>query len=197
MDTNSPPPEKITDLLVDWSNGNQAALDALMPLVYEELRQMAHRYMSNERAGQILQTTALVHEAYLRLADHQRVEWKERAHFFAIAAKVMRRILVENARSRGRAKRGGTAHKVSFEEAMVSVATICADSSDSLLNMLALDEALQKLEAIDSRKTRVVEMRFFAGMDNEEIANILNIAPNTVIRDWNFAEAWLRRELQV
>jgi RNA polymerase sigma-70 factor (ECF subfamily) len=195
MGTNSPPPEQITDLLIDWSNGDQAALDKLMPLVYQELRSQARHHLRNERAGHTLQTTALVHEAYLRLAEFKKIQWQERAHFFAIAAQVMRRILVENARSRGRAKRGGNAHKVSIEDAMVSVATICRDSPDGFLNMLALDEALQKLEAIDRRKTRVVEMRFFAGMDNEAIASVLNIAPNTVIRDWNFAEAWLRKEL--
>ena len=198
MDPNRPPP-KITDLLVDWSNGSQEALETLMPLVYEELRRMAHRYMRNERTGQTLQTTALVHEAYLRLADHRRVEWKERAHFFAIAAKVMRRILVENSRSRGRAKRGGNAQKVSLEDGIVSLETVSAnwkgDSQGQLLDMLALDQAMQKLEAVDSRKTKVVEMRFFAGMDNKEIAEVLGVAPNTVMRDWNFAEAWLRREL--
>ena len=190
-------PQRITQLLVDWSNGDDAALDKLMPLVYQELRRQARHYLQNERAGHTLQTTDLVHEGYLRLADHRNVRWKERAHFFAIAAKVMRRILVENARSRGRAKRGGNAHKVSLDDGKVSLETIAADSPGQLLDMLALDEAMRELEALKPRKIRVVEMRFFAGMDNNEIAAVLDVTPNTVMRDWNFAEAWLRRKLGV
>lgn len=192
-------PQRITQLLVDWSSGDDAALDKLMPLVYQELRRQARHYLRNERVGHTLQTTDLVHEAYLRLADHRNVQWKERAHFFAIAAKIMRRILVERARSRGRVKRGGTAQRVLLDDGIVSLETVPSgrqvDSHGSLLDMLALDHAMQKLEAMHSRKTKVVEMRFFAGMDNKEIAEVLGVAPNTVIRDWNFAEAWLRREL--
>ena len=192
-------PQRITQLLVDWSRGDEAALDELMPLVYQELRRQARHYLRNERAGHTLQTTDLVHEAYLRLADHRNVQWRERAHFFAIAAKIMRRILVERARSRGRVKRGGNAQRVLLEDGVVSLETVPSgrqgDSQGSLLDMLALDHAMQKLEAMNSRKTKVVEMRFFAGMDNKEIAEVLGVATNTVIRDWNFAEAWLRREL--
>ena len=191
-------PEEITNLLNDWSKGDETALDTLMPLVYEELHRQARHYLRNERPGHTLQTTDLVHEGYLRLTHHRSIAWKERAHFFAIAAKVMRRVLVEHARARGRAKRGGDVHKISIEGG-VSLETAVADgqrdSQACRLDMLALDRAIQKLEAINSRKTKVVEMRFFAGMDNKEIAEVLGVTPNTVIRDWNFAEAWLRREM--
>jgi RNA polymerase sigma-70 factor, ECF subfamily len=195
MTTNGSPPDQITDLLVDWSNGDQAALDRLMPLVYHELRRLARHYMRNERAGQTFQTTALVHEAYLRLADCKEIHWRARTQFFAIAAQVMRHILVDHARSRGRAKRGGNTQRISLEEGTLTLGRGSSNSQDRFLDMLALDEALTRLEAIDSRKTKVVEMRFFAGMDNKEIAEVLGIAANTVIKDWNFAEAWLRREL--
>ena len=188
---------RITELLVDWSNGDETALDRLMPLVYDELRRLARHYMRNERAGQTLQTTALVHEAYLRLAGYKEIKWQERAHFFAIAAQLMRRILVEHARARKRVKRGGDAQTISLDAKTISLADASSASPDQLLDMLALDEAMKRLEAIDPRKAKVVEMRFFAGMENKEIAEVLNVAPNTVIRDWNFAEAWLRRELGV
>jgi len=187
--------QRITELLVDWSNGDQTALDKLMPLVYDELRRLARHYMRNERADQTLQTTALVHEAYLRLTNYKEIKWQERAHFFAVAAQVMRRILVEHARARKRVKRGRDAQPISLDANTISLADASSASRDQLLDMLALDEAMTKLEAIDPRKTKVVEMRFFAGMENKEIAEVLNVAPNTVIRDWNFAEAWLRREL--
>ncbi len=190
-------PEQITQLLVDWSNGDQTALGKLMPLVYDELRRLARHYMRNERAGQTLQTTALVHEAYLRLAGYKEIKWQERAHFFAIAAQLMRRILVEHARARKRRKRGGDAQTICLDAKTISLVEDASASVDHFLDMLALDEAMTRLEAIDSRKTRVVEMRFFAGMDNQEIAEVLKVTPNTVIRDWNFAEAWLRRELGV
>jgi RNA polymerase sigma factor (TIGR02999 family) len=183
-------PQQITQLLVDWSNGDRAALDQLLPLVYEELRRLAHHYMRGERDGHTLQTTDLVHEAYLRLADYQNIQWQQRAHFFAVAAQLMRRILVEHARSRQRLKRGGNARKVSLQEATVV-------SPERSLEWLALDEALTKLSACDLRKGQVVEMRVFGGLSNEEIAEVLKIAPNTVTRDWNFAEAWLRRELSL
>ena len=184
---------RITQLLVDWSNGDDAALATLMPMVYQELGKRAHQYLRGERPGRTLQTCDLVNEAYLRLADYKQIHWRERAQFFAIAAQIMRRILVEHARSRGRAKRGGNAQTVSLEEATVWLGK--SDSQSHFLDMLALDEAMARLEAIDRRKVKVVEMRFFAGMNNQEIAEVLNVTPNTVIRDWNFAEAWLRREL--
>ncbi len=182
-------------MLVDWSNGDEAALARLMPIVYRELQRRAHQYLRNERPGRTLQTTDLVNEAYLRLAGYKTIQWRERAQFFAIAAQIMRRILVEHARSRGRVKRGGNAQTVSLEEGTVSPTNRSKDSQNHFLDMLALEEAMTRLEAIDSRKTRVVEMRFFGGMSNREIAEVLNVTPNTVIRDWNFAEAWLRREL--
>ncbi len=181
--------------LIDWSNGDETALDKLMPIVYRELRRRAHQCLRNERPGRTLQTTELVNEAYLRLLDYKQIQWRERAQFFAIAAQIMRRILVEHARSRGRVKRGGNAQRVSLEEGTVSLRNRSSDSQSRFLDMLALDEAMARLETIDSRKTRVVEMRFFAGMNNQEIAEVLKVTPNTVIRDWNFAEAWLRREL--
>ena len=195
MTTNGSPPDQITDLLVDWSNGDQTALDKLMPLVYEELRRLARHYMRNERAGQTLQTTALVHEAYLKLADYKDIKWHERAHFFAVAAQVMRRVLVEHARARNRVKRGGHAQTISLDAGTISFATASSTFGEHFLDMLALDEAMRRLEGFDSRKTKVVEMRFFAGMENEEIAAVLDISVNTVMRDWNFAEAWLRRDL--
>ena len=186
---------RITELLVDWSNGDETALDRLMPLVYDELRRLARHYMRNERAGQTLQTTALVHEAYLRLAGYKEIKWQERAHFFAIAAQLMRRILVEHARARKRVKRGRDAQTICLDAKAISLAEDASASADHFLDMLALDEAMRKLEAFDTRKTKVVEMRFFAGMENKEIAEVLSISVNQVIRDWNFAEAWLRREL--
>ncbi len=182
------PPQEITQLLNDWSNGDQAALAKLMPLVYEELRRRAHNYMRNERAGHTLQTTELVHEAYLKLVDYRSMRWQKRAHFFAVAAQVMRRVLVEQARGRQRGKRGGDAIKVALDEGAVLL-------REPSLELLPLDEALTKLAGIDFRKSQVVEMRFFGGMSNEEIAEVLKISPNTVTRDWKFAEAWLRREL--
>jgi RNA polymerase sigma factor (TIGR02999 family) len=173
---------------VDWSNGNRAALDRLMPLVYTELRQLAHRYMRRERPGCTLQTTALIHEAYLRLVNQRQVRWQHQAHFFGIAARLMRQILIEYARSHMRAKRGGSAGTIALdEEASVSQARAT--------ELLALDDALERLAAIDPRKSRVVELRFFGGLSVEETAQVLNIAPNTVLRDWRMAKAWLHREI--
>jgi len=151
--------------------------------------------LRNERPGRTLQTTDLVNEAYLRLADYKQIQWRERAQFFAIAAQIMRRILIEQARARKRVKRGGYAQTISLDAGTISFANASSTSADHFLDMLALDEAMAKLEAVDSRKAKVVEMRFFAGMNNQEIAEVLNVTANTVIRDWNFAEAWLRREL--
>jgi RNA polymerase sigma-70 factor, ECF subfamily len=181
-------PQQITQLLVDWGNGDQAALERLMPLVYGELRRLAHQYMRGERPGHTLQTTALVNEAYIRLTGYRRVRWQERAQFFALAAQLMRRILIEHARSRDRQKRGGGTVRVMLDEAEVL-------SPERSRELLALDEALTELAKIDQRKARVVELRFFGGLDNKEIAEVLRISPNTVTRDWQVAEAWLRREL--
>lgn len=182
------PPHEITELLAEWGNGNQTALDKLYPLVYDELRRMAHRYMSRERKGHTLQTTALINEAYLRLVEQRNVHWENRAHFFGISAQIMRRILVDHARRYDYAKRGGGAQRVSLDEAAVVAKERAAE-------LLDLDEALNRLADVDPRRSRVVELRFFGGLDNEEIAWLLKISPNTVTRDWNMARAWLYREL--
>lgn len=182
------PPHEISQLLGEWSNGNQAALDRLYPLVYDELRRMAHRYMSRERKGHTLQTTALINEAYLRLVEQKNVHWANRAHFFGISAQIMRRILIDHARRYEYSKRGGGAQKVSLDE----VAVVAKERGKELL---AVDEALDRLEKIDQRRSRVVELRFFGGLSNDEIAAILKISANTVTRDWNLARAWLYREL--
>src|SRR4051812_19211842 len=177
-------PQVVTQLLIDWSRGDQAALDSLMPLVYQELRRLAHCFMRRERVGHTLQTTALINEAYLRLVEQQHVQWKNRAHFFAISAQLMRRILVDHARSHLYAKRGGGAHKVSLEGAAVVAQEQAAD-------LIALDDALGSLAAIDERKSRVVELRFFGGLSVEETAEALKISPRTVMREWSMAKAWL------
>jgi RNA polymerase sigma factor (TIGR02999 family) len=187
--------ESITALLVDWSNGDQAALDRLLPLVYDELRRMARQYMRQEKAGHTLQTTALVHEAYLRLANYKEIRWQERAHFFAVAATLMRRILVEHARSQGRIKRGGEAITISLDAETATWANAALVSKNHVLDMLAFDQAMSALEAFDSRKVKVVEMRLFAEMNNQQIAHVLKVHPNTVGRDWDFAQAWLKRAL--
>ena len=181
-------PHEVTQLLIDWSNGSQDAVEHLFPLVYEELRRLAHRYMRRERPGHTLQTTAVVHEAYLRLIDQNHVQWQNRAHFFAIAAQMMRRILITHAQSHAYAKRGGGALKVSLDEAAVL-------SPSRAGELIALDEALKSLAVIDVRRSQVVELRFFVGLSNEEIAEVLKISPNTVTRDWNVAKAWLYREM--
>ena len=181
-------PYQITQLLKDWGNGDETARDQLMPLVYEELHHMAHRYMRKERPGHTLQTSALVHEAYVRLVDQTDVEWQNRAHFYGIAAQMMRRILVDHARSRQYAKRGGDARPVSLDEvAMVS--------EERTAEVIALDEALAGLAVIDQRKSQVVELRFFGGLSIEETAGVLAVSPGTIMRDWTLAKAWLRREM--
>jgi RNA polymerase sigma factor (TIGR02999 family) len=180
--------QNITRLLLDWRNGDQTALDRLMPLVYEELRRMANHYMRNERRGHTLQTSALVNEAYLRLVDHENIEWQNRAHFFGVAAQAMRRILVDHARSRNYQKRGGGAQQVSLDEAM----TLAGDRAAELI---ALDDALQELAKMDERKSRVVELRYFGGLSLEETAEALGVSIPTVTRDWNTAKAWLMREM--
>ena len=176
-------PEEVTGLLVAWSKGDETAYEKLVPLVYDELHKLAHRYMSRERPGHTLQTTALVGEAYLRLVD-QKVHWQNRSHFFAIAAEVMRRILVDYARQRQYAKRGGDAQKVELNEAMVM-------ARERSRELVALDEALKELAKFDQRKSRVVELRFFGGLSVEETAEVLKISVNTVKRDWSTARTWL------
>jgi len=179
-----PPSKKLTQLLLDWSKGNQAALEELTPLVHEELHRLAHHYMRRELPDHTLQTTALVNEAYVRLIDQKHVECENRTQFIAIAAQLMRHILVDHARSRQYLKRGGGALKVSLDEAMAVIEERTAD-------LIALDDALNSLAAIDSRKVKVVELRFFGGLSVEETAAALNISPVTVIRDWRMAKAFL------
>ena len=183
-----PSPHQLTQLLQSWSEGNQEALDKLAPLVYDELHRLARHYMRGERMGHTLQTTELVNEAYVRLIDWKNVRWQNRAHFFGVAAQMMRRILVDVARSRRFAKRGGDACRVSLSEA-------ASVSSERGEDFIALDEALQSLAAIDERKSRIVELRFFGGLSVEETAEVLKISPRTVMREWNLAQAWLYREL--
>jgi RNA polymerase sigma factor (TIGR02999 family) len=181
-------PVEITRLLAAWGEGDKAALDALVPLVHKELRRLAHRYMRRENPAGAFQTTELVNEVYLKLVDCSRVQWQDRAHFFAISAQLMRRILVDFARSRRYAKRGGDAIRVTFEKALETPVGAAPD-------WIRLDDALNALEAIDPRKSRVVELRFFGGLDVAETAKVLQVSPDTVHRDWRFAKTWLRREL--
>jgi RNA polymerase sigma factor (TIGR02999 family) len=181
-------PQEITQLLVAWNSGDENALEQLTPLVHAELHRLAKRHMAGERPGHILQTTALVNEAYLRLIDWRNVEWRDRAHFFGLAAQIMRRILVDFARVRLREKRGGDALRVSVSEAD----NICRERSADLVE---LDDALQSLEKLDARQARVVELRFFAGLSYEEAAEALKVSVGTARRDWSFAQAWLFREL--
>ena len=178
----------ITHLLKEWSAGDRRALEKLTPLVYEELHQQAARYLRRERPGHTLQTTALINEAYLRLIDAEDVQWQSRAHFFAIAANLMRRILVEHARRRNAEKRGGSPIRLTLDEGL-------AVAKETDLDLLAIDEALDKLAAIDSQQARVVELRFFSGLTVEETAAALGVSPKTVKRDWSVARAWLRREM--
>jgi len=181
-------PKEITRLLVAWGNGDESALEGLTPLVYEELHRLAHHYMGRERTGHTLQTSALVNEAYIRLIDWKNVHWQNRAHFFAVSAQLMRRILVDFARSRGHAKRGGGALAVTLDEAALV-------SGDKGADIVALDEALVSLAELDARQSRVVELRFFGGLSIEETAEVLKVSPGTVRRDWSLARAWLHREL--
>jgi RNA polymerase sigma factor (TIGR02999 family) len=184
----SSPPHEVTQLLVAWCNGDKAALDRLMPLVYTELRRLAHHYMGRERRGHTLQTTALVNEAYLRLVDQKSTRWESRAHFFGIAARLMREILVDHARSRQAAKRGGTQVRLSLSK--VDRIAFRPD-----VNLIALDEALDRLHAIDPQKGRIIELRYFGGLGIEETAEVIGISPATVKRDWSMARAWLRSEI--
>jgi RNA polymerase sigma factor (TIGR02999 family) len=181
-------PTNVTELLIGWGQGNKKALDELVPIVYDELRRQAARYLRHERVGHTLQTTALIHEAYMRLIDQKNVQWQNRAHFFGIAAQLMRRILVDHARKKQRNKRGGSDIRVSFAEA-----TVKAKGQD--LDVVALDEALARLEKIDAQQGRIVELRFFSGLTVEETAEVLGISKATVKRDWSMARAWLHREI--
>jgi RNA polymerase sigma-70 factor, ECF subfamily len=181
--------QEITELLLAWNQGDERALDRLMPLVHAELHRLAHRYMAGERPGHPLQTTALVNEAFVRLIDSSRVRWQNRAHFFAVSAQLMRRILVDVARARAQQKRGGDAVQVSLDDAMDVAREPGAD-------LVALDDALSMLAAFDERKSKVVELRFFGGLSVEETAEVLGISAVTVMRDWGLAKAWLLRELE-
>jgi RNA polymerase sigma factor (TIGR02999 family) len=184
----TPSPHEVTQLLVAWGNGDQAARDQLMPLVYKELHRLAHQYMTKERSGHTLQTSALVNEAFVRLVDQRDVHWQNRAHFFGIAAQMMRRILVDYARTRGYAKRGGDARQVSLDEALIV-------SNERAADVVALDDALKDLAEFDLRKSQIVELRFFGGLSIDETAEVLTVSPGTVMRDWTLAKAWLRREI--
>jgi len=178
----------ITELLVGYQGGDKEALDQLMPIVYDELRRQAARYLRREQAGHTLQTTALIHEAYVRLVDQRNVQWQNRAHFFGIAAQLMRRILVDHARTKKRVKRGGSKVQVSLADA--TVATTGPD-----LDIVALDEALERLEKLDQQQSRVVELRYFSGLTVEETAEVMGISTATVKREWSVARAWIHREL--
>lgn len=179
---------QITELLVSWSNGDHAALEMLIPVVEQELHRLAHHYMRRENKDHTLQTTALINETFLRLVDQNRVRWQNRAHFYGIAAQLMRRVLLNYARDKRREKRGGGAYKVSLSEADAVL-------EERSVEILALDEALQKLSAIDERKGRVVALRYFGGLSVKETAEVLAVSPVTVARDWDMARAWLAREM--
>ena len=179
---------QITNLLFDWNKGNELALEQLMPLVYDELRRMAKNYMRRQNSGHTFQTTELIHEAFLKLAARDDQKWENRAHFFGVAAKAMRHILVDYARSKHRQKRGGWQEKVSLSED-----NLLSDSRSN--EIVALDDALNLLAELDERKSRVVEMKFFGGLKVDEIARVLKISPETVKRDWSFSKSWLLREL--
>ena len=184
------PREEVTQLLLAWRQGEPLALEELIPVVHKELRRLAHRYMSGEREGHTLQTTALVNEAYLRLVDSSQVQWQNRAHFFAMAAQLMRRVLVDFARTRNYQKRGGEVLRVEFDEAWMGSIGQGGDL------VVALDDALQELAKFDARKSQVVEMRFFGGLSAAETAEVLEVSEDTVLRDWKLAKTWLLRELK-
>jgi RNA polymerase sigma factor (TIGR02999 family) len=179
---------EVTRILHDWSGGDRAAPERLMPFVYDELRRLARAFLSRERGGHTLQPTALVHEAYVRLVDQTRVDWQNRAHFYGIASRMMRRVLIDHARAHITDKRGGAAIHLSLDDVQVPVEQRAA-------SFVALDEALSKLAQLDERKSSVVEMRFFGGMTDEEIAEVLGVTTRTVLRDWKKARLWLYREL--
>jgi len=189
MAGNASPSHNITELLRAWGDGDQSALEQLTPLVYEKLHNLARRQMLREKEGHTLQATALIHEVYLRLVEFQSVRWQDRAHFFAVCARLMRRILVDFARSRDALKRGGESKKLTLEEGMIA-------SSDAPTQLLALEEALNKLGKVDPRKGSVVELRFFGGLTVKETAEVLKLSPDTVMRDWSMARGWLLREIE-
>ena len=182
------PPHQVTQLLRQWSEGDENALARLMPLVHDELHRLAHQHMRRESAGHVLQTSALINEAYLRLVDQPQIRWQGRAHFFGMAARIMRRVLVDDARKRNAAKRGGSFIQVPLDEAISIV-------QEQAANVASLDDALQRLETIDERQGKIVELRFFGGLSIEETAEVLKVSPGTVMRDWTFARAWLRNEM--
>jgi RNA polymerase sigma factor (TIGR02999 family) len=182
-------PHQVTKLLKEWSEGDESALEQLLPLVHDELHRLAHQHMRREGPGHILQTSALINEAYLRLVDQPQIRWENRAHFFGISARLMRRILVDDARKRNSAKRGGSLIQVPLDEATSVV-------QDQAANVSALDEALKRLETIDERQGRIVELRFFGGLSIEQTADVLKVSQGTVMRDWTFARAWLRNEMK-
>src|SRR3954449_12186018 len=181
----TPSPQEVTQLLADWGKGDRSALDKLLPLVHSELRRIAQRQMSQERPGHTLQATALVNEAYLKLAGQQGFDWQNRAHFFAVCATVMRHILIDHARAHARDKRGGGAIQVSLNEALVV--------EDQAAHLIALDDALRRLESLDPQKGKIVELRYFGGLSIEEAAEVMNVSPRTVRREWQRAKAWLYR----
>jgi RNA polymerase sigma factor (TIGR02999 family) len=184
----APSTHEVTQLLKAWTTGDEQALEKLTPLVYEQLHRVARHFMAGERPGHVLQTTALVNEVYLQLVDCGQMNWQDRAHFFAVSAQLMRRILIDFARSRGSQKRGGGALHISLDEAP----SVCNEPD---ANLVALDDALKALSAIDARKSKVIELRFFGGLDIEETAEVLKVSPETVVRDWKLAKIWLLREL--
>lgn len=179
---------EVTVLLRAWSQGDQTSLEKLTPLVYEELRRLAQKYMKSERADHTLQATALVHEAYLRLIDNSQQQWQNRAHFFAVAARLMRHILVDFARARRSVKRGGGVQRITLDEALFA-------APDQETDLVALDDALNNLAAVDGRKSRVVELRFFGGLSVQETAEVLKVSEDTIMRDWRLAKLWLLREI--
>jgi RNA polymerase sigma-70 factor (ECF subfamily) len=189
MEIAAPNPENLTHLLQAWARGDSVALDQLVPVIYAELRRIAHRCMAHENPGQTLQSTALVHEAYLRLVDYHQVSWQNRAHFFAVAARQMRHILIDIARSRQEVKHGGAPRRLSLDE-------VAELSEEKSLELVALDDALNDLEVLDPRKAQVVEMRYFGGLSVEETAVVLKVSDRTVLRDWETARVWLYRQLQ-
>lgn len=182
-------PKSITQLLIDWRDGDESARDKLFPLVYAEMRRLAHSYMRKERAGHTLQTSALINEAYIRLVDHKGMRWQNRAHFYAIAAQAMRRILVDRARHHLAARHGGSSRRVDIDQA----ALVTAERAPEII---ALDDALTALAALDARQAQIVEMRYFVGLSADETAEVLGVSPVTVNRDWRAAKLWLLKELQ-
>ncbi len=189
MENNAQNSQNITRMLKEWSGGNRDALDQLLPLVYDELHRQASRYLRRERGDHTLQTTALIHEAYLKLIDQRDVRWQNRAHFFAIASTAMRRILVDYARERHRVKRGGSAENLPLDEAFQ------ISSKEKSIDLIALDEALTRLAKFDGRQAQVVELRYFSGLSNDETAEVLGVSNATVRLDWNLAKAWLKQEI--